>query len=69
MTPLEKSLYKTRRTVREACIDSNTNYTGNENIYTVSQCSSCSLWLFPKELKNDEDGLPICSPCMMYYGE
>lgn len=65
MTPLDKILYHTRKTVLEASAEMIEN---NVSLVTLEQCNSCSVWLKPEQLKPDLDGFPICKPCETHYG-
>lgn len=65
MNPLEATLLNTRKTVLAACGELGYNYP-NESEINLIACSSCGLWL--KKMKNDNDGLPICNPCINEYG-
>lgn len=65
-TSLNSYLYKTRKTLREACqeagIEFDTGYT------TLDECTHCSVWLQPHELVPDLDKNPICNVCLRYEG-
>ncbi len=65
MTPLDKILYKTRKSVLEAEAEMIDN---NVCSITLDQCNSCGIWLRPDQLKPDLDGLPICKDCETHYG-
>ena len=65
MTPLDKVLYKTHKSVLEAQTELGDN---NVSLITLSQCNSCGIWLKDSQLKPDLDGLPICKTCEDFYG-
>jgi len=68
MNSLETLLYRTRKTIRETCKENILDYTAAEPVLLVVQCASCSIWLKPKELEEDEDELLVCAHCLTYYG-
>jgi len=68
MNSLETLLYRTRKTIRETCKENILDYSGTEDITQIAQCYSCSIWLYHKELKEDEDGSEVCANCLTYYG-
>lgn len=67
MSALDQALYKTRKTILEVLseIGDNNICSGDTNL---EQCSSCDIWLYPKQLKKDLDGSPICKECETFYG-
>ena len=65
MNHLDKALFKTRLTVKEACDKLDIEYPTNVPISLLS-CSSCGVWL--KTMKVDQDGLDICDLCLDTYG-
>lgn len=68
-TALSTCLYKRKYTVKEACQILNIPYSEDLlKTLEVCECSNCSIWYKPKELKNDLDGNPTCDICLAYYG-
>lgn len=67
MTPLDKVLYKTRKSVLEAEAELSDNNVYSADI-SLEQCNSCGIWLKTTQLKPDLDGLPICKDCENFYG-
>lgn len=67
MTPLDKVLYKTRKSVLEASAELGHNNVSLDDI-TLEQCNSCGIWLKSIQLRPDLDGLPICKDCETHYG-
>ena len=67
MTELEQSLYRSRKTLREACEELNLVYS-DTCISSLDTCSSCGIWVKYAELVPDEDKNPICKECLTYYG-
>jgi len=67
MNEIEQLLYRTRNTVLDARQELNLTVEDVE-LLNIEPCSSCSIWLKPKELKPDQDGLPICRDCLRWYG-
>lgn len=68
MTPIEQALYKTRKTLLEACAEFSIEYILDSEDFTLKQCNSCGIWLKPVQLKPDLDGLDICNDCLTFYG-
>jgi len=64
---LDKLLYKTRKSVLEVAAE-----LGHNNVSLadteLQQCSSCGIWLYPKQLIKDLDESLICKDCETYYG-
>lgn len=67
MSPLERALYKTRKTVLAAATDSGIEYILDAEI-GLEQCADCGIWLKPSELIPDLDGQGICKDCLTHYG-
>lgn len=67
LTIVDSGLYKTRKTVLEVCREFDIEYTDSLEI-SLSQCSSCGIWLKPNQFKKDLDNLDICQDCLDYYG-
>ena len=67
MHEVEKSLYRTRKTLRDACRELNLVYE-DTCVGTIDTCSSCGIWVKVKELVPDEDKNPICKECLTFYG-
>jgi len=67
MNEIEQLLYRTRNTVLEARLELDLEVEAVD-ISNIAACSSCGIWLRPKELKPDQDGLPICKDCLRWYG-
>ena len=67
MTEVESYLYKTRKTIRQACAELGLTF-DNEIVTAIEECSSCNIWLRPTALKPDLDGNPICPQCLHFYG-
>lgn len=71
-SPLDLALYKTRKNVLEACIESGIEYDLNsqesQRHLNLDQCADCGIWLKPEELKPDLDGNGICPDCEQFYG-
>lgn len=65
MNILERTLYKTRKSVFEACTENDIQYPSEIEIGLTS-CSSCGIWLV--EMKKDQDGLDTCDLCQETYG-
>lgn len=68
MTQLSKHLYKTRKNLLEVCAEFDIEYDLDSLELSVEQCSSCNIWLKPKELHEDLDKNPICGDCLRFYG-
>ena len=68
MNEVEKTLFRTRKTIRQACSEAGYEYDENY-IQHIEQCSSCSIWLKPSQLKLDLDDNFICTPCWVAYGD
>ena len=67
MNEIEQLLYRTRNTVLEARLELDLEVEAVD-ISNIAACSSCGIWLRPKELKPDQDGMPICKDCLRWYG-
>lgn len=67
MSPLERTLYKTHKTVLEASRETDVEYILDAEI-TLEQCADCGIWLRPSELVPDLDGQGICKDCLTHYG-
>lgn len=67
MNSLEACLYKTRKNALECAGELGYNNVSEVDI-GLSACSDCGIWLKPKEMKKDLDGLPICKDCLTYHG-
>jgi formylmethanofuran dehydrogenase subunit E len=67
MNEIEQLLYKTRNTVLDARLELDLEVE-SVDISNIAACSSCGIWLRPKELKPDQDGMPICKDCLRWYG-
>lgn len=67
MNKVESTLYKTRKTLREACEEAGVDFS-EDWLVEVQECANCSLWLQLKEMQLDYDGNPCCSLCLRYYG-
>ena len=67
MNEIEQLLYRTRNTVLDARLELDLEVEAVD-INNIAACSSCGIWLRPKELKPDQDGLPICKDCLRWYG-
>lgn len=67
MNSLDYVLYKTRKSVVEACTELLLKYDPSLEI-SLLQCSHCSIWLKPQQLIPDLDSLDICEDCYRHYG-
>jgi hypothetical protein len=67
MTPLDKALYRTRNSFRQACQEAGIDYNDELNT-SLGECAHCNIWLKPKELIPDLDNNPICKTCFTYEG-
>lgn len=67
MNKVEKTLYKTRKTVQEACDECGVDFE-DAVVSELEECSSCSIWLKHYQLKPDLDNNPVCKECLDYYG-
>ena len=65
MTPVEKILYRTRKTLRAACIEAGIDFCPE---VTLSQCEHCDVWFRSGELRPDLDKNTICATCYTYEG-
>ena len=65
MNLLERTLYKTRKTVLEACREIDVQYPPEDDI-GLESCSCCGVWLI--SMKRDLDSSPICDICLDTYG-
>lgn len=65
MNLIERTLYKTRKTVLEACIENDLQLSSEIEI-GLTCCSSCGIWLI--EMPVDNDGLETCQLCLDSYG-
>lgn len=67
MNEVEKSLFRTRKTLRQVCSELNIDI-DEADVYELDQCSSCSIWLKYIQLKTDADDNLICKQCWDAYG-
>jgi hypothetical protein len=67
MNDLEKSLYRKKRTLLEACEEFGIPLQ-LADIPSIETCSSCSIWFKSTELVLDLDSNPICRVCNRFYG-
>lgn len=67
MLEIEKTLYKTRKSLLDVCSEFDVEYIDSGEI-SLKQCNSCGIWLKPQQLLPDLDGLDICNDCLTYYG-
>jgi hypothetical protein len=65
MNLLEITLYKTRKSVLDACTEIGYNNVSEIEI-RLKQCNCCGIWL--KTMKLDLDGNDICDYCLDAYG-
>jgi len=67
LNSIDYVLYKTRKSVLEACRELMIEYHSEVEIH-LKQCTSCGIWLKPVQLAKDLDGLDICNTCLTTYG-
>lgn len=67
MNKVESVLYKTRKTLREACEEAGVDFS-EAWLQDVQECSNCSIWLKLKEMTPDYDNNLCCSLCLRFYG-
>jgi hypothetical protein len=67
LNSLDYVLYKTHKSVLEACRELMIEYHPEVEIH-LKQCTSCGIWLKPEQLKKDLDELDICTTCLTAYG-
>ncbi len=67
LNALDYVLYKTHKTVKDACTELIIPYSDSVEI-SLCQCNSCGIWLKPNQLVKDLDGLDICKDCYTVYG-
>lgn len=65
MNLIERTLYKTRKSLLEACTENDIEYSHEIEI-CLMQCSSCGIWLF--DMPRDDDGHETCQLCLDSYG-
>lgn len=65
MNLIERTLYKSRKSLLEACAENDIQYSSEIEI-CLMQCSSCGIWLL--EIPVDDDGLETCQLCLDSYG-
>ena len=68
MNNLEKTLLKTRKSIREACVEAGIEFEVAV-INNIAECSHCDIWYKNKDLKPDQDKNPICAICFKFYGD
>lgn len=68
MNEVERALYRTHKTIREACAEAGVQFTENLEL-SVQECSHCSIWHRLQELQLDLDKNPICKICWRFYGD
>jgi hypothetical protein len=67
MNELEKSLYRKKKSLLEACQEFGIPVE-EADIPSIETCSNCSIWFRSTELIPDLDGNPICKVCNRFYG-
>lgn len=67
MNKIEKSLYRTRKTLGQVCKELGIDIE-DVTICDIDTCSSCSIWEKMFSLKEDLDGNLICKYCYDTYG-
>lgn len=67
MNSLERVLYKTRKTIRQACKEAGIDFEEAE-VNSLLECSHCNWWGKPSDLVPDLDDNPICKVCLRYEG-
>lgn len=65
MNLIERTLYKSRKSLLEAFAENDLQYSHEIEI-GLTQCSSCGIWLI--ELPKDDDGIETCQLCLDAYG-
>lgn len=68
MNELEKTLYRSRKSVLEACAEIDIKYPPDVEISALRECTSCGIWLKTGQMKKDADDLDICKDCLDVYG-
>lgn len=68
MNKVERALYRTHKTIREACAETNAEFDPTA-VAAVATCTNCSIWHLLQELKPDLDANPICKICWRFYGD
>ena len=68
MNEVERVLYRTHKTIREACIEAGVDFDPSV-VQAVEACTNCSIWHRTVELKPDLDKNLICKICWRFYGD
>jgi hypothetical protein len=67
MNTVELVLNKTRKTIREACIEAGIEFE-EDLVPNLETCTSCMTWYKHSIFKKDLDGNLICTQCYNWYG-
>lgn len=67
MNKLERTLYKSRKSFRQACREAGVDIE-EADTPELAECTSCNIWLKHSELTPDLDENPICPACHRFYG-
>ena len=68
MNEVERVLYRTNKSIREACAEIGVDF-DEFPVDKIETCSHCSIWYKHHELKPDLDENPICKICWRFYGD
>lgn len=68
LNSLDYVLYKTHKSVQDACTELFIPYSADTVKVSLCQCTSCGIWLKPLQLIKDLDNLDICKDCYTAYG-
>ena len=68
MNEVERVLYRTHKTIREACMEAGVDFDPSV-VQSVEACTNCSIWHRVVELKPDLDSNSICKICWRFYGD
>ena len=66
MNVLEQTLYKTRKSIRQAQIEIDFE---TSVITEIEECANCDIWWKKKEMNKDRGGNYICNFCFFNCGE
>lgn len=67
MNEVEKVLYRTRKTLTQACKEAGVEF-DSDIIKEIQECSHCGIWYKLNQLIPDLDKNPICNNCNHFYG-
>lgn len=66
MSSLTDILYRTNRSIQDACLELNIEY-NEEDLEDLARCDNCFIWYWGYELIPDVDNLNTCKFCDQYH--